>query len=275
MWIRKSLMMPLFWTVALSAQPDARDIMRQALANYGRNYQIGLTYTYLERQDFRVIKSDGSVDSSSSEIYDVTPLEGSAYYRLLKKNDEPLPSDKERKEEQKLRKSIEKRVRESQSQREKRIEKAERDREQDKDSSEELLKIYDFRLLGEQAVHGRDAFLIAGEPNGHKGRLGWNPILAKCRAKFWIDKADAQLSKAEFEMLDTTRLVKVLSIQPGTHFFLEWVLVNQEAWFLQHVLVDSRMGVVGAKRHLQYEFTWSNFRKFKTDSRVVSTEEVK
>jgi len=233
-----------------------------------------LNYTFLERTETRELASDGQVKSHSSKTYDITIVEGSAYRRLVKRNDQPLPPAEERKEQEKLQKNIEKRRHESASKRADRMAEVERQRVYDRAIVQEIPDAYDFTLLGEETVGGRKAFLIEAIPKpGYKWRERRARMLANFRGRFWIDEAEYQWVKGEAETIGPITFGWFLArLWPGSRIDFSATRVNDEVWLPAHFQVKATARVGLKKFNTEIEVAYSDYRKFQADSRVVSTE---
>ena len=108
----RGLILAFAAAVAIHAQ-DPVEIVRRAAAGDDRNTELREHYTYLQRQEQREMDSTGKVKKTESDTIDVTLLEGSTYRRHVAHNDKPLPPKEEAKEEEKLRRSIEERRKET------------------------------------------------------------------------------------------------------------------------------------------------------------------
>lgn len=119
----------VFIHVTTAQQPDVRDIIRRSVAASEQNWKIARNYTFLQRTEQRQLDSAGQVKSKQVKTHDVTLLEGSPYFRLTELDDHPLPPAQEKKEQEKLDKSIAGRLKETPAQRERRIHEYEQRRE--------------------------------------------------------------------------------------------------------------------------------------------------
>ncbi len=96
------------------------------------------------------------------------------------------------------------------------------------------------------------------------------------RGKVWIDQAEYQWVRVEVEVVDAlTFALSVFRIGPGTRYESEQTRVNDEVWLPSHTSIrgDVRMGFVKAR--WDQEFTYRDYKKFQSDSRIVSDEERK
>jgi hypothetical protein len=188
-----------------SSRPDAREIVRRSLEMDQKNQAIARNYTFLERQDTRMLDRSGKPKKPPEiRTFDVTLLEGSPYRRLVARNDRPLPPDEERKEAEKLRKSIDERRKETPAQRQLRIAEWERKQQHQRAPFQEIPDAFDLRVAGEETLNGREAYVIAVTPKpGYKPKLAAAAYFPKIKGKLWIDKRDNQWIKGEIETLDT------------------------------------------------------------------------
>src|SRR5262245_29842339 len=106
---------------AVAFGQDAREIIRQAVERDRGISERARNYTFLQRQEVR--KLDGSGKAKETEIltHEVTLLEGSPYYRLVARNDQPLSPAEQKQEDEKLRQNNEARRKETPEQRERRV----------------------------------------------------------------------------------------------------------------------------------------------------------
>jgi hypothetical protein len=100
-------------STALSFAQDARQIVLRSLELDSRNERIARNYTFVARNETRQVDGQGRLKQRRVLTYDVTLLEGSPYTRLIARDDKPLSPAEERKEAEKLRKSIEQRRKET------------------------------------------------------------------------------------------------------------------------------------------------------------------
>jgi len=161
-------------------------------------------YTYTERDQEHKLDGKGQVKSTEVKTYEVMELYGEQVQRLIEKDDKALDAKDAAKEEEKIQKIIDKRKNESESDRKKREEREEKDREEHRKFVREVADAYNFTLVGTEAVGGREAWVIAGEPRPEfVPHMKESKYLTKFRGRVWIDKNDLQLAKMDVECLDT------------------------------------------------------------------------
>jgi hypothetical protein len=261
---------------ALAGAQTPREIVERAIALNEQNQRLARNYTYLERQESRTLDGSGRLKERVVENWDVTLLEGSQYRRLVGRDDKPLPPADEKREEEKLRKSIEQRRGETPEQRERRIEESQRRRdERQRAPIRDLLDAFDFRLAGMETLDGREAWVIDGSPRaGFKGKSTVaRALFPKLKCRFWIDKSDYQAIKVDAETQDTVSLgLFLVRLSKGSRILIELARVNDEVWLPKHVAVTAaaRVMLVKSKRY-DLRFDYSGYRKFQAESRVVAT----
>jgi len=207
--------------------------------------------------------------------YDITLLEGSPYKRLVARNDKPLPPQEEKKEQEKLRRSIDERRKETPDQRKARIAEWDRRQQHQRAPLLEIPDAFNLRLAGEEKWNGRDVYVIVATPRpGYKPKSAATAFFPKVQGKLWIDKQDGSWVKCEAESLDTISIGGIfVRLAKGTHASFEQARINDEVWLPQRIAVSvsARVMLISAAR-AEVEVRFSNFRKFQADSRLVTTQ---
>jgi hypothetical protein len=253
---------------SLAAQ-DAADIVRRSVQADQRTLAKAKDYTYQETTIERDLDAAGRVKSTDSKIFDVLILYGRPFRRLIAKNGRPLPPQEQSREEARLQKAIDERKRQSedQFQRERRKEQSEF-----RKLAAEIPVACKLTVVGEEQVSGRAVYVIQVEPKpGYKPLTSQARFLEKMRGKLWIDKSDYHWAKLEAEPTETISYGYVLArLSPGTRIEVEQVRINDEIWAPSRIKfkLDARLGLV-KKYRKEIEISFTGYRKFKTDSRVV------
>ena len=256
--------------------PDAREIVRRSVAASDENWKMARNYTFLQRTEERQIDAEGRVKSKEVKTYDVTLLEGSPYFRLLERDDHPLPAAEEKKEQGKLEKSIADRMKETPEQRRRRIEDYDKRRERQRQAMREVGEAFDFRNVGQDVLDGRDVWIVEASPlAGYQPRSRDAKILPHVRGKLWIDQQSYHWVKLEAEVIHPVSWgLFLVRLDPGARIRFDETRVNDEVWLPQHIAIaaSARLGVF-KKLRVQEDTTYKNFRKFQTDSRLVAGEQ--
>lgn len=257
----------------LAASQDPREIVRRAVNTMDQNLAATRKYTFLERSESRELDPDGRLKTRRIRLFDVTPLEGSPYRRLVGRDDHPFSPEEQRDEEKKLQDSIAQRRNETPSQRAKRIADWEKKQQHQREILREIPDAFNFRIIGEEKLDGRDAWVIEALPRpGYRPRNSVAALFPKLRGKLWIDKTGNDWVKTEAELTENLWWGLFLArLNKGARFAAEATRVNDEVWLPKHFIVEVSARLALFKRiRLQVETTYSNYRKFQADSRVVS-----
>ena len=258
---------------AILAGQSARDVLRRSMETDRTSSEAVRNYTYIERQEETELDGSGKIKSRDAHTYDVTLQEGSPYRRLMAHNDQPLPPKEQKKEEEKLRKSIEDRSKETAGQKQRRIDDWHRKQEKQREPVREVPDAFDLRLLGEEALAGRPVYVIDGMPRaGYKARSKVAAsILPKLKVKFWVDKRDYQCVRAEFETLATIAWGGIVArLAKGDRFSFELARVNDEVWLPKHVSLTGSARILLVKAfHGGIDITYSDYKKFSAESRIL------
>jgi hypothetical protein len=223
-----------------------------------------------------VLDSSGKVKSTSSKTRDILYIRGERYTRLLERDGKALSAEEQKKEEEKLRKRTAERQAESEAEYNKRIAARETNRQKQREFLNEIPEAFDFKLVGEDQIDGRAVWIIEANPRpGYKPRASKAQIFQKFRGKLWIDKLDYEWVKAECESIDTVSFGFFLArLGKGARLTFEQVRLNDEVWLPKrmHIRYDARLALL--KHQVgELEQTMYNFKKFQTDSRILSVTE--
>lgn len=267
-FLTASLAMPVF----LCAQ-DAREIVKRSVEIDMRNSEVARNYTYVQRQQQREVDPNGHVRRVESDTFDVTLMEGSPYRRKIAHNDQPLPAKDQAREEEKLRKSIEDRRRETPEQRTLRIQEWERKQQKQHEPLREIPDAFNLKIYGEEKFAGVDTWVIDATPRqGYKPHSTATAFFPKVKARFWIAKQDYQWVKVDMESLDTISFGGFLiRMAKGSHLEFEAARVNNEVWLPKRAALKGSVRIALVKMlrgDMSFEFT--NYKKFQAESRVVS-----
>jgi len=263
-----------FAITAASAQaPDPQQIIERAFEASQRNEEIEQQYTGNQRVEERKLTKEGEIKDSSSKTFEVLYLFGEEYQKLIAEDDRPLSADQAAKEQKKLDKAYAERADESERERVKRLEKQRKEEEERRKFRAEIVKAFDFTLLGEETVDGRACWVIAGEP-----RLGYEPsvsrakFLQKLKAKAWISKADYNWVRAEAETIDNASFGGfIVKLKQGAVLEFTQQFINDEVWMPTtfNLRFDAKLGLIKSLRR-EIEIRWSDFRKFQAESTLVA-----
>jgi hypothetical protein len=268
-----ALLAGLASTTALPAEVDAREIIRRAVAADERNWKVARNYGFSQRVDARRLDLQGRLKSKDVKMYDVMLLDGSPYRRLVARDDRPLPPGEEKKEQEKLTRSIAERREETAAQRAQRLADYDRRPEWQREAWRELPEAFDFRLAADEVWDGYSLYVIeATQRQGYQPRSRTAKVLAHLQGKLWVDKQDYQLLKAEVEVVDTISVgLFLVRLAKGSRAAFEQTRVNDEVWLPSQVraFVSARLGLLKVLR-IEQQISYSKCREFQTDLPIIS-----
>jgi len=160
--------------------------------------------------------------------------------------------------------------------RRKRLEKEEKDREEDRKFVLEVADAFNFRLIGSEAIDGRDTWVFEGEPRpDYQPKSREAKILGKFKGRVWIDKADSQWVKLDITAIDSISVGWFLArIRKGMHIEAEQTKINDEVWLPKHVAVrvDARLALLKSYNE-DVDETFRDYKKFRTESKITAVGE--
>jgi hypothetical protein len=258
--------------LALYAQ-DAREIVRKSVELDQSNWRRMKDYTWMARETERHLDSSGRTKSVDTQAWETIVLYGEPHRRIIERDGHPLTPAEQQKQQQKLDRAVSKLENETPEQRQRRLANREKQREKDREFLREIPDMYDLRLEGDAKVDGYEVWVISATP-----KIGYRPKsrdagpLMKIKGKVWIDKTEYQWVRLEAETTDTISFGLFLArLSAGAKLVFEQTRVNDEVWLPKREFASGsgRLGLV-KKITLEQELTWSNYRKFRVESKVVA-----
>lgn len=272
-----AILLALALAASAQSQPSASDIVRHSLARDSRNFERLKDFTYLQRAETRYLDSSGRVQKTEVSTVDVTIIEDRPYSRLIAKNDRPLNPDEARKAQQRFDNELEKRRKESPSGRAKRLAAEEKGRRESRLFLSEIPDAFQLTLAGAEHLDGRPVWIIDAAPKpGYRGRAKNWELLTKFKGRLWIEQRDYQWVKVEAITIAPVRFGWILAkLAPGARLSFAQSRLNDELWLPARAdtKIDARLALFKRYR-LESTVTWKDYRKFSSDSKVVSAEEL-
>lgn len=259
------------------SEEELRDLVRRAMENDLENYKKQKDLTHIEREKIDHLDSNGNVKKSETSTKEILILYGDRMEHMIERDDKPLSPEERRKEDAKFDKEVEKLEKESPEQRQKRIAKYEEESKKGREFVREVSNAFDFKLVGEEMVNGRPAYVISADPrrdyrpNSREGK-----ILSKTRGKVWIDIASTHWVKLDVEFTDTMSFGWFLArVRPGTRVHVEQGLFRDEIWVPNNLTfkLDARIGVF-KQLFENVDISFRDWRKFSSESKIIDYSEL-
>ena len=236
--------------------------------------QATRNYTFLRRSVEKRLDERGNVVKTEIKTYEVLFLYGRPYARLVRIDDKPLSPEEERKEKAKFEKETATRSRESPRQREKLREEEHEEAEERREMLREMADGFRWRLEGEEVVSGVSTLILNATPiPEYRGKTRGGRMMRNFRGKMWLDPVTCRIARVEAQVIDTVSFGWfLLRIRPGTTLSFELARMPDEVWLPRrlHLKGSARIALLKDYR-VELENTWSDYRRFQSDSHVVSS----
>jgi hypothetical protein len=207
--------------------------------------------------------SEENRNAHGDKTYDALMIDGSLYQRLVAINGKPLPPSQEVEEAQKLQAEIEKRKKQNSEQRSQRIAKYNADRKRDHELLGEMVKAFEFSLIGQQQMEGHRVYVLQAKPRpGYRAPSKEAEALTGMNGKLWIDTETFQWVKVEASVTHPVSIGGLLArVEPGTRFELDKMPVAPGVWLAKRFSMKSQAKVLLLFQHRKWEQdTYSNYR---------------
>jgi hypothetical protein len=259
------------------SQDQIRDFIREAAEKDMENDKKQRDYTYIQREEEHKLDGNGQVKSTESRTYEIMVLYEEPVRKLIARDDKPLSENDARKEDEKIQKIIEKRKNESEGDRRKRLEKLDKDREEGRQFVKEIADAYNFRLVGEENLDGRETLVIDAEPrSGYEPHMKDAKFLPKFRFRVWMDRAEKQWVKLDLQCIDTVSVgLFLVRLRKGSNIQIEQTRVNDEVWLPRHIALklDARLALLKGL-NMAEDVTYRDYKKFRTGTKILPGGEV-
>ena len=284
------------------------EIVRQAIINYKARALNAKQYTCIEN-DGLVFSHNGK--SHQSDTYEVIPLGETVYRRHRLHDGLPLPPQEEKSEQQKLeqqkqeaQKTLQRTMNDSGPNSEivrAWVQVVDRPYQFWEFNLENLPSAFDFTLLRQETLDGRNVYVIEGKPR-EAPKWGLRERHADVRnfdIKLWIDAAELEIITVEAsarnrgvwaqpvyavvnqrapgiakDELDSVYETSEF-YERGTLITMQWRKVNDGPWLLESVHAKGKVSwkepnwINAAWAAMEQQTTYSNYQKFRVTHRIL------
>ncbi len=251
--------------------PDITNIVQQSLQRELMNARMLDNYVYEAKEATTTYDVAGHPTKSESKVTEYLWVDGSRYKRLVEENGKPLTGAPALREQRKMDDELAKRRHESANDRQKRQADDARRRQESRQTRDEVVKAFNFRLLGEENVGGVKCWKVTADPKpGYVGQTRISRMFPKMRGTIWVHQQGYQWLRVEMETLDAITFGGFLAkLDKGARFNLEQMRVNEELWALRQLntRVTARALLMRFNQGQQIDFR--NYRKFSAESRIL------
>lgn len=182
------------------------------------------------------------------------------------------PPAEQRKQQDKLDQGAARLAQETPAQKQQHLAEYERRRQKERGFLREIPDAYDLHIEGETTVDGDGVWVIAGTPKaGYQPKDRDAKAFLKIRGKIWVDKSNYQWVCVEAETIGTIAYGIVLArLNPGARLVFEQTRASDTLWLPKRLYMrgSGRLALV-KKIAMEEEITWSDYRKFQVNSKIV------
>jgi len=202
---------------------------------------------------------NGKLVQDGAAVWEVIFVEGLEYKKLISRDGKPLDAKAQAKEEKKMQQTAEERRKQRRA--------GLLHRTVAMSSTEEPLTFFDNRLMGEEDIRGRKAWVIESTPKaGHVPADQHEKEILSWSRKLWIDRTENFILKT----LATVIGDHLLPMLPGTTFSFEYEKITDDAWLAVRQLDEVRMQFVKfIKPRGRSDYHYSKFHKFDVQSTIT------
>jgi hypothetical protein len=249
-------------STALFAKPqehasvaDARQIVSPSVAATERSWQARDHYTYMERDEDRRLNSQGQMKSENVDVSRMIVVNGARFEQLIERNGQ-LPSAKE---QRKSDDDLDKLKHETADEQTARLRKNQDNRAFLRD----VVEAFDFRLIDEEMVGGRPAYVLQATPHpGYHAHGKYAKMLSRVEGKLWVDKQDFGWIKVDGEVTQSFSMgLFVARVERGSHIILEQACVGDAVWVPKRLEIRATARILFLKSlDIERILTYSDYR---------------
>jgi len=246
----------LAFSTVLAAQLDPREIVRRSIATWDRGSKTGRNYSYTERDVGRHLDASGVLQSEEVDVSKTIFVNGDPFQDLVEHNGAPPTPSEARKQMEKLLK----RQTETKAERAARLENEKADRA----FVTEVVDAFNFRLVGEDVINGRPAYMLDVTPRpGYAPRNKRARMFSKVAGKLWVDKQDFGWPKADGRVIEPFFMgFLVARVQKGSQIEFTQTRVADGVWLPKHVGIKAHAKVLFIMSHdVDEVITFSDYQE--------------
>src|SRR6202521_296286 len=244
---------------------DVRQIMSPSVVATERSWQARDHYTYTERDENRRLTSQGQVKSENVDVSRMIVVNGARFEQLMERNGQ-LPSTREQKKSDD---DLDKLRHETPDEQTARLRKDQENRA----FLGDVVEAFDFRLIDEEVVGGRPAYVLQATPHpGYHAHGKYGKMFSRVEGKLWVDKQDFGWIKVDGEVTQSfTMGLFVARVERGSHIILEQTCVGDGVWVPKRLEVRASARILFLKSlDIDKILTYSEYRPAADGSYSVS-----
>jgi hypothetical protein len=234
---------------------DARQIVGPSVAATERSWQARDHYTYTERDEDRRLNSLGQVKSENVDVTRMIVVNGARFEQLMQRNGQ-LPSAKEQKKSDD---DLDKLKHETTDEQTARLRKDQDNRAFLRD----VLEAFDFRLINEEVISGRPAYVLQATPHpGYHAHGKYGKMFSRVEGKLWVDKQDFGWIRVDGQVTQSFSMgLFVARVERGSHIIMEQTCVGDGVWVPKRIEIRATARILFLKSlGIDRILTYSDYR---------------
>ena len=234
---------------------DARQIVGPSVVATERSWQAKDHYTYTERDEDRRLNSLGQVKSENVDVTRMIVVNGAHFEQLMQRNGQ-LPSAKEQKKSDD---DLDKLRHETTDEQTARLRKDQDNRAFLRD----VLEAFDFRLIDEEVIDGRPAYVLQATPHpGYHAHGKYGKMFSRVEGKLWVDKQDFGWIKVDGQVTQSFSMgLFVARVDRGSHIIMEQTSVGDGVWVPKRIEIRATARILFLKSlGIDRILTYSDYR---------------
>lgn len=249
--------------------PDAATLLKKLQDNQRKLDQIRKNYVCTDDEQEYDLDKQGAVKKVERRQFETYYVEGFPIRRLLSKEGVPLSEHDQKKEDERVAKD-EKHARERQA-------KIDRGENKEKITVAEFLQTSIFKNIRREQYQGHEVIAMDFEPNpNYHPNNTEESLVNRLAGTIWIDEEASQVVRLQAKLVQGKVLgFGMASIREGSGVVMEQKRVNDELWMPSSYDADigARVVFMGIRKRIVEQF--SNYKRFKSDTRILGMEEIK
>jgi hypothetical protein len=128
---------------------------------------------------------------------------------------------------------------------------------------QDVLEAFDFRLVGEETVGGRPAYVLHATPHpGYRARGKYAKMFSRVEGKLWVDKQDFGWIKVDGQVTQSFSLGLILArVERGSHIIMEQTCVGDAVWVPKQIEIRATARILLLKSlDIQRTLTYTDYR---------------
>jgi hypothetical protein len=251
--------------VALLAQPDPRELVRESIRNGEQAWRRSFDYRCVKRDVTRQLDSTGHVRGTTEDLYDEIPVgEHASFEELVQHDNEPVPRVQLAREEREL-----ERLRaENPTEKQRLLGRQAADRSY----MLEVPDAFDFKMVGVQNLPTGPAWVLDATPHpGYIPKSRYAHLFHAMHGRLWIDQQARQWVKADAVSMSEVTFGFVARLSKGSHITIEQMKLPDGSWVPNKIRARASARLfLFLNRNFEEEISYSSYRKGEAAAMTVT-----